>query len=79
MTFHTKALIAFFIFHIVVTGGGLIVGSLQTVTPTNDQDMVVEGVWRIVYPMITLTLSLGVLSVVYLTRGIWKMTRKKET
>lgn len=49
MSFHKKALIAFLIFHIVVTLGGLLVGALQTYpAPTNDRDMISQGVWSYV-------------------------------
>lgn len=74
MSFHKKALVAFVIFHIVVTLGGLLVGILQThPTPTNDRDMISQGVWPYVWVLSIVMMSLIGLGVAFLARGIAKL------
>ena len=69
MSFHKKALVAFVIFLIVVTLGGLLVGILQThPTPANDRDMISQGVWPYVWVLFTVMMSLIGLGTAYLLR-----------
>lgn len=79
MSFHKKALIAFLLFHAVFTVGALIIGFSQTVPePTNDQDMIIEGVWPYVVVLFLLALSLVVLAVAYLKWGIVKLVKRLQ-
>ncbi len=74
MSFHKKALIAFLIFHIVVTLGGLLVGSLRTYpAPNNDQDLIGQGVWPYVWVLFTVMISLFGLGFAYLARVATKL------
>lgn len=74
MSFHKKALITFMIFHIVVTLGGVLADKLQThPQPTNDQDMIVQGVGLYVWVLFTVVMSLVGLGVAYFVRGIAKL------
>lgn len=73
MSFHKKALITFVIFHIVFTLGGVLADTIQThPEPTNDQDMVAQGVGLYVWVLFTLVMSLIGLGVAYFVRGIAK-------
>jgi lysylphosphatidylglycerol synthetase-like protein (DUF2156 family) len=77
MSFHKKALIGFLIFHLVVTGGILIAGFAQDVpTPTNDRDMVAQGVWPYVTALFLLVLSLVGLVIAYLLRGVLQLVKR---
>jgi len=74
MSFHKKALITFVIFHIVVTLGGLLVGILQThPTPTNDRDMISQGVWPYVWVLFWAVISFIGLGSAYLIRTVTRM------
>jgi hypothetical protein len=45
MSFHIKALVTFVTFHIIVILGGVLTDKRQThPEPTNDQDMIAQGV-----------------------------------
>lgn len=74
MSFHKKALITFAIFHIVVTLGGVLADKLQThPEPTNDRDMIAQGVGLYVWVLFTVVMSLIGLGVAYFVRGIVKL------
>ena len=74
MSFHKKALIAFLIFHIVVTLGGLLVGFLQTYPePTNDRDMISQGVRPYVWVLFCTVISFIGLGSAYLIRAITRL------
>jgi hypothetical protein len=69
MSFHKKALIAFVIFHILFTLGGLLADSLQThPEPTNDQDFIVQGVGLYVWVLVTFVISSIGLGIAYFSR-----------
>lgn len=74
MSFHKKALIAFVIFHLVFTLGGLLADSLQThPEPTNDQNMIAQGVGLYVWVLFTVMISLVGLAVAYSFRAIARL------
>lgn len=74
MSFHKNGLITFVIFHIVATSGGVLADKLQThPEPTNDRDMIAQGVGLYVWVLFTLLMSLIGLGVAYLVRGIAKL------
>lgn len=74
MSFHKKALLAFVIFHLIFTVGGVLVDKLQThPEPTNDQDMIAQGVGLYVWVLFTLLLSLVGLGFAYLFRAVTKL------
>lgn len=77
MSFHKKAIIAFAIFHVVFTMGGLVAGNLQAYpAPSNDQDLIGQGVWPYVWVMFCVASSLVILALMYFVRMINKvMTR----
>ena len=59
MSFHIKALVTFVTFHIIVTLGGVLTDKLQThPEPTNDQDMIAQGVELYVWVLFTVVMSL---------------------
>ncbi len=71
MSFHKKALITFVIFHLVFTMGGLLADSLQThPEPTNDRDLIAQGVGLYVWVLFTVVISLIGLAVAYSFRAI---------
>ncbi len=77
MSFHKKALIGFLIFHAVFTFGGLIAGLAQkTPIPTNDQDMVVQGVWPYMWVLFGAFLSLVGLALAYLMRAAVRLVKR---
>lgn len=74
MSFHKKALIAFAIFHIIVTLGGLLVGSLRTYpAPNNDQDLIGQGVWPYVWVLFCTVISFIGLGSAYLIRATTRL------
>ncbi|PIT71368.1 hypothetical protein [Limnohabitans sp. B9-3] len=83
MSFHKKALITFAIFHIFVTLGGVLADKLQThLEPTNDRDMIAQGVGLYVYVLFTLLMSLIGLGVAYsvqcTAKLIGRLHKKKQ-
>ena len=77
MSFSVKVLAGFVLWHIVVTVGGLIQGSLNYVEPTNDPDWVIEGVWRILWVVGSLIVSLIGVAVAYIFRALVVFARRK--
>lgn len=74
MSFHKKALVTFVIFHLVFTLGGLLADSLQThPEPTNDQDLIVQGVGLYVWVLFTVVISLIALAAAYSFRAIARL------
>lgn len=71
MNFHSKVLIGFVFWHLVITAGGLIKGTLDYVEPTNDPDWVIEGVWRPFWILMSLMLSLTGVALAYLCRALF--------
>jgi hypothetical protein len=77
MSFHKKVLIAFIAFHAVVTAGGLLAGLLlSTPEPTNDQDMVAQGVWPYVWIMFWTAASVVAVGAIYLVRAVIRVYKK---
>ena len=77
MSFRLKVLIGFVFWHVVFTVGGLIKGTLDYVEPINDQDWVIEGVWRTGWVITSLLLSLLAVVMAYLIRAFVLVIRQK--
>jgi hypothetical protein len=73
MNFHAKALLAFLAFHVIVTGGGLLVDQVPQAlgqgVNANDAQLVGGVLWAVW----CLTLSMGALGIAYLSRAAWKL------
>lgn len=79
MSFNKKALIGFLIFHAIFTAGGLIAGLvLNAPIPTNDQDMVAQGVWPYVWMLFGAALSLVGLALAYLVRVVVRLMKRRR-
>lgn len=77
MSFHKKAFIAFAIFHAIFTLGGLVAGSLQAYpAPSNDQDLIIQGVWPYIWVIFCVALSLMIIALAYFVRTIIKVSSR---
>lgn len=80
MSFHKKALIAFVIFNLVFTLGGLLADTLQThPEPTNDRDMIVKGVGLYVWVLFTVAISLIGVGAAYFFRLVARLLGRVRT
>lgn len=77
MSFHIKVLIGFVFWHVIFTAWGLIKGTLDYVEPTNDQDWVIEGIWRTGWVLMSLLLSLLTVTMAYLGRALVAVTQRR--
>lgn len=77
MSFRIKVLMGFVLWHVVITSWGLIKGSLDYIEPTNDQDWVIEGVWRTSWIVMSLILSLLGVVLAYLCRALVVFGQRK--
>lgn len=77
MSFRIKVLMGFVFWHVVFTAWGLIKGTLDYVEPTNDQDWVIEGVWRTGWVLMSLLMSLLAVAMAYLGRALVAVTRRR--
>lgn len=75
MNFHSKAVLAFLAFHVIVTGGGLILDQVPQVLGQGANDNVAQLVGAVLWAVWCLPLSVGALGMVYLGRAAWKLGR----
>ena len=75
MNFHTKALLAFIAFHVIVTGGGLQLDQVPQALSHNANENDVQLVGAVLWAVWCLTLSVGALGMAYLGRAAWKLGR----
>ncbi len=71
MNFHAKALLAFIVFHVIVTGGGLLFDHIPQALGQGVNDAQLLG--AVLWAVWCLTLSMGALGMAYLSRAAWKM------
>jgi hypothetical protein len=75
MNFHSKALLAFIAFHVIVTGGGLQFDRVPRALGQGVNDNAARVVGELLWVLWCLTLSMGALGVAYLGRAAWKLGR----
>ena len=75
MTFHAKALLAFFAFHVIVTGGVLQFDEVPQALGQGANDNDAQLVGAVLWALWCLTLSMGALGMAYLSRAAWKFGR----
>jgi hypothetical protein len=75
MNFHAKALLAFLAFHVIVTGGGLLLNQVPQALGQGSNDNDTQLVGAVLWAVWCLTLSMGALGIAYLSRAAWKLGR----
>ena len=75
MNFHAKALLAFLAFHVIVTGGGLLVDQVPQALGQGPNDNDAQLVNEVLWGLWCLTLSMGALGMAYLSRAAFKLGR----
>ena len=78
MNFHTKALLAFLAFHVIVTGGGLMFDHIPQALGQGANDNDAQLVGAVLWAVWCLTLSMGALGMAYMSRAVWKLGRLNE-
>jgi len=75
MNFHAKALLAFLAFHVIVTGGRLMLDQVKQALGQGANDNDAQLVGAVLWAVLCLTLSVGALGMAYLSRAAWKLGR----
>jgi hypothetical protein len=75
MNFHAKALLAFLAFHVIVTVGGLLFNQVPQALGHGANDNDAQLVGAVLWALWCLTLSMGALGMVYLSRAAWRLGR----
>lgn len=73
MNFHAKALLAFLAYHVIVTGGGLMLDQVLQALGQGSNDNDIQLVGAVLWAVWCLTLSEGAIGMACLWRAAWKL------